>query len=137
METSNKVNLKIITPEGIFWDKPVEIVTLRTTEGAIGLQKGRSPFVASLAIAELTINMSTSPEARTCAIAGGLVIANANTVSIITSGIEFKENIDISRAERAKRLAEEAIKASKDEVELFKAQLALKKAINRIEVHTA
>lgn len=130
------VKLKIMTPDGIFWHEPVEIVTVKTTEGYIGLQKNKSPFVASLDIAELLINPQSSNKHKVCAIAGGLVIATKNHINIITDAIEYKEKIDLSRAERAKKHAEEALKNVKSEAEHQLAQVALKKALNRIEVRT-
>lgn len=131
---ANLVPLKIITPQGIFWDKEVDIVTVKTTEGYIGLQKGKSPFVASLDIAELLINSNASSKKRVCAIAGGLVIAKQESIDIITDAIEFKDDIDVSRAQRAKTNAEAALKQSKSDEEQQQAQIALKKAINRIQV---
>lgn len=135
MATNDKlVELKIMTPQGIFWNEPVEVVTVKTTEGYIGLQKNKSPFVASLDIAELMINPQSSNKHKVCAIAGGLVIANKESVNIITDAIEYKDKIDLSRAERAKRHAEQALKSVKSEAEHQLATVALKKALNRIDV---
>lgn len=135
-ENDKLVKLKIMTPSGIFWDEPVEIVTVKTTEGYIGLQKNKSPFVASLDIAELLINPQSSNKHKICAIAGGLVIANTDHINIITDAIEYKEKIDLSRAEKAKRHAEQSIKSVKSEAEHQLASIALKRALNRIEVRT-
>ena len=70
---ANKTHLKIMTPQGIFFDKDIAIVTVKTTEGYIGLQHGKSPFVASLDIAEMTITAEQGGKKEECAIAGGLV----------------------------------------------------------------
>lgn len=131
---ANLVNLKIMTPEGIFWNEQVDIVTVKTTEGYIGLQHGRSPFVASLDIAELKINTQNSAKHKVCAVAGGLVFMDKTGVSIITDAIEYKDKIDLVRAEKAKKLAEQALKDAKSEAEQFSASVSLKKAINRIHV---
>ena len=134
MAINKKVSLKIITPDGTFWNKPVDIVTLKTTEGYIGLQHGKSPFVASLDIAELTINKKGSNEYKDCAIAGGIVIASKEKVEIITDAIEFKGDIDVKRAQKAKNLAEKAIQTKRSEAEYMNASLALKRALNRIQI---
>lgn len=55
-------------------------------------------------------------------------------VSIITDAIEYKDKIDLVRAEKAKKLAEQALKDAKSEAEQFSASVSLKKAINRIHV---
>ena len=129
----NKVPLKIITPDGIFWNKEVDIVTLKTTEGYIGVLHGKSPMVASLDIAKLFINKKGSSNFKECSIAGGILYSRPNKVEIITDAIEFKENIDIARAEKARKLAEAKLKSSIPS-DKHLAELALKKAINRISV---
>ena len=98
------------------------------------MQKNKSPFVASLDIAELMINPQSSNKHKVCAIAGGLVIANKESVNIITDAIEYKEKIDLARAERARQHAERALKNTKSEAEHQLASVALKKALNRIDV---
>lgn len=129
-----KTLLKIITPHGIFWDKEVEVVTVKTTEGYMGLLHGKSPLVASLDIAELHINKKGSHDFTECAIAGGLLYVTPEKVEIITDAIEFKKDIDVNRAEKARREAEAALKAKSDNTEHHLAELALKRAINRITV---
>lgn len=130
-----KTLLKIITPEGLFWNKEVDIVTVKTTEGYMGLLHGKSPIVASLDIAELAINKKGTHEYLECAIAGGLVYVTPEKVEIITDAIEEKTKIDVARAEKALKDAESLLKQKSDAKEHHLASLALKKAINRINVH--
>ena len=128
------LNLKIITPEGLFWNKEVEIVTVKTTEGYMGVLSGKSPVVASLDIAELKINKPGTKDYMICAIAGGLMYATPTSVDIITDAIEEKSKIDINRAEKAKKEAELALKQKSDDVQHHLASRALKRALNRIDV---
>ncbi|MCK5806798.1 MAG: ATP synthase F1 subunit epsilon [Mycoplasmataceae bacterium] len=134
---ANKTALRIITPHGLFWDKEVEIVTVKTTEGYMGLLHGKSPVVASLAVAELQINKRGSKEFVECAIAGGIVYVTPEKVEIITDAIEEKSKIDVSRAEKAMRQAEIALKQKGDDSEHNMAEMALKRAMNRISVKKA
>ncbi len=131
---ANKTRLKIMTPNGIFFDKDVAMVTVKTTEGNIGLQHGKSPFVASLEISELSITSEQGGKKEDCAIAGGLVYVTQEEVQIITDAIEYKANIQINRAEKAKREAEAKLKQKLDDSDHLKQQVALKKAVNRINV---
>ena len=56
-----------------------------------------------------------------------------NNVLILADSVEVIEDIDIDRAERAKTRAEENIKRKKEEeISVVRAELALKRAINRI-----
>ena len=131
---ANKTTLRIITPHGLFWDKEVDIVTVKTTEGYMGLLHGKSPVVASLAVAELQINKKGSKEFVECAIAGGIVYVTPEKVEIITDAIEEKNKIDVARAEKAKKLAEIALKHKGNASEHNVAEMALKRAMNRISV---
>ncbi len=131
---ANKTHLKIMTPQGIFFDKDIAIVTVKTTEGYIGLQHGKSPFVASLDIAEMTITAEQGGKKEECAIAGGLVYVTPESVQIITDAIEYKSSIELSRAEKAKREAEAKLKQKLDDSDHLKQTVALKKAMNRIHV---
>ena len=91
-------------------------------------------MVASLAISHLTINSKGKQDFKECAIAGGVIYVTKERVDIITDAIEAKESIDVSRAERAKRQAEQMLKQKSDENEHKMAELALQRAINRISM---
>ena len=80
------------------------------------------------------INKKGSSDHKDCAIAGGVLYVTPERVDIITDAIEFKEKIDVSRAERAKRHAEQMLKQKNDEAEQKLAEYALQRAINRIDV---
>lgn len=129
-----KTQLKIITPHGTFWDKEVNMVTLKTTEGYIGLMANKSPLVAAIQVSELGINEKNSPDHKVCAIAGGVVYAKPEGIQIITDAIEFKEKIDVNRAMKAKARLESQLKHKQDQEEIKKNEMALMRAINRINV---
>jgi len=131
---ANKTHFKVMTPNGIFMDDDIYLVSVRTPEGNIGLQHGKSPFVASLEISEMTIFKDQGSKGQICAIAGGLVYVTPESVQIITDAVEFKEKIELNRAESEKKAAEAKLKQKLDEAELIKAQVSLKKAINRISI---
>ncbi len=130
----NRTKLKIITPNGIFYDKEVSIVTVKTTEGYIGIQYGRVPIVASIEISPLIIGTHGQPNYMDCAIAGGLLYADKESATIITDAVEEKSKIDIGRAERSRKEIESELKRNKDEKEIMKLKLSLQKAINRVQV---
>lgn len=128
----NTTHLKIITPNKVFYDDKIDIVTVRTTEGEIGLTHSKSPLVASLAIGELIIGPKKNN--KICAVAGGLVFVTPTTVTIVTDAIEYKEDIDMTRAEKAREKAIEKLKAKMDLAEEIKTKFALERALNRLNV---
>lgn len=81
------LNLKIITPDGIFFDGSVESVTLKTTEGYITILEWHTPLVANIAISSMRYKINN--QVRNLSIAGGLLISTLHEVRIITDKIEY------------------------------------------------
>ncbi len=69
------------------------------------------------------------------AVSGGFIEVRPDKISILAPSAEVASSIDLARAKEAKTRAEERLKAKKDEIDFQRAELALKRAINRINVH--
>ncbi|WP_027121608.1 ATP synthase F1 subunit epsilon [Mycoplasma leonicaptivi] len=133
MLTKNTTHLKITVPNGIFYEGDVEIVTLKTPSGYIGIQKGRSPLFSSIEIGVLTIGHSTDDNHIKCYIGGGLVYVEKDKVNIITDDIINIDNIDISRAQKDKENIEMVLSNNKDTIDILKLETKLKKTLYRIQ----
>lgn len=130
-----KIKLTISTPKGIFFEQDVDIVTVKTPNGYIGLQRNRLPFISSVEIS--TMFIKNDSENKIVAIGGGLVFVEKTYIDIFTDDIEWKENLNKTEIEKIieetqKRL--EQIK--KDNIERNKHELMLKKAINKLNTLT-
>ena len=69
------------------------------------------------------------------ALAGGFVYVNDYETTIIANAIESPEEIDLRRAQEAKARAEERLhNQSNDDMDILRAEVALRKAITRIRV---
>ncbi|EFF41473.1 ATP synthase F1 subunit epsilon [Mycoplasmopsis alligatoris] len=132
---ANKTHLTITTPDKVFYSGLVDIVTLKTAEGYIGLQANKSPFFSNIEIGNLFINYEKDPEFIRCAIGGGLVYADAQNVNIITDDIIFSKDIDYNRAEKDKAWALEQIRLHDDSNLKFGYEIKLKKALSRIDAY--
>ncbi|WLP85880.1 F0F1 ATP synthase subunit epsilon [Mycoplasma seminis] len=135
--SQDKVYLTITVPSGIFYEGSVDIVTLKTASGYIGLQAGRTPLFSNVEMGNLTIGWENKPETIRCYIGGGLVYADATKINIITDDIINVKNIDVQRAlrdrDRLIRQIEEALhNASVDKLKL---ETKLKKALLKIDAY--
>ncbi len=83
------INLKIITPKGVYFDKEVEIVTVRTINGDLGLLYGHIPMVSS--IVPSTMSYRIEGVKKILHISGGILQAEKTFVKIITDKIETEE----------------------------------------------
>ena len=124
--------LKIVTPRGIYKETEVEMLNLRTTSGQIGILANHLPLASAIDISEM--NYIKDGQRYKFALAGGFVYVNDDETKIIANSIESKEEIDLNRAKEAKRRAEQRIKEVTEKTDLLRAEIALKKAITRINV---
>ncbi|MBE4704233.1 FoF1 ATP synthase subunit delta/epsilon [Spiroplasma platyhelix] len=80
------LKLKIITPDGIFFDGTVDSVNIKTTEGYITILEWHTPLIANIAISNMMYRINNQP--HNLSIAGGLLITTLHDVRIITDKID-------------------------------------------------
>ncbi len=125
------LNIKIITPFGLYDSLTAKIVNVRTSDGQRGILPNHLPLVTTLEISKMEIE--TESERRTYTISGGLFyLDDENNVSILVDTIENVDDIDVERAKIAKEKAEKIISSKGSNHEMMLAEISLKKAINRI-----
>ncbi len=133
MADNNKnFTLKVITPERVFFDEEVSMVEFNTTEGEVGILKEHAPTTMIIAPGILTITQEEG--SKTAALHAGFVEVLQDKVTILAEIVEWPAEIDVSRAEEARNRAEERIKNKEPETDIFRAELALKRAMARINV---
>ncbi len=126
----NRLYLKVVTPDKLFFEGEIDMLVARTIEGDVGILLNHSPLVTILDIGRLVIK--DGDERKIAACAGGYIDVRNNNITVVSDACEWEDEIDINRAERAKERASKRLE-DKD-TDTFKAELALKKAINRINV---
>lgn len=125
-----RLYLKVVTPDKLFFEGDIDMLVARTIEGDVGILLNHSPLVTILDIGRLVIK--NGDERKVAACAGGYIDVRNNNITVVSDACEWEDEIDINRAERAKERASK--KLEDKDTDTFKAELALKKAINRINV---
>lgn len=125
-------NLQIISPTRIFFDGDVDMVEMKTTEGEIGVLAGHIPLTAILQPGVVRIKQADGT--KEAALHDGFVEIRKDKVTVLAESCEWPDEIDLSRAEEARERAERRIKSGKKEVDMLRAELALKKALTRIDL---
>jgi F-type H+-transporting ATPase subunit epsilon len=110
------------------------MVIARGTSGDLGILPNHIPFVTSLRIAPVRIKDGNDEE--WIAVHGGFMQVSSNKVVILAESAELSTDIDVDRAESAKERAELRLNSKQQEVDFKRAEIALQKAMNRIEVST-
>lgn len=126
------LHVRIVTPEGIYKELDTPIVNIQTEDGDQGILPNHMPLVTMLKIGHMTTDEDGTRE--TYAVAGGLFYFRNNQAEVLTDAIENRKDIDTERAEKAKERAEKRISSNDQSIDLRRAELALKKALNRLNV---
>ncbi len=127
------MDVKIITPSGLYAECSATQINACSVEGEFGLLSNHMPMVAMLDVSRLEI--VNQGEKKEYAISGGMLHFINNKVNILTDAIEGNEEIDLERAAKAKERAEKRLQSV--DVDSRRAEIALKRAINRMKVKKA
>lgn len=123
--------LRIVTPDGSFFEGQAEKVIVRTMEGDICILPRHADLLTALGGG--TCRVVASGETRYAACSGGMIAVLGGKVTISAVTFEWKEDIDLERAVRAKEAAEEKLKREKlSKQEQSMAEAKLKRAAVRI-----
>ena len=125
--------LKIVTPDGLYYDGVAEELIVRATTGDMGILAGHINCVAALGMGRATVIIDGKKRYGACI--GGMVSVVDGVVTLVPTTFEWAEDIDLKRAENAAERAKTVI-GSKDstDAEIRLAQARLKRALVRSSV---
>lgn len=132
MSLSTKLALEIVTPDRALVSVQVDEVVLPGSEGYFGVLPGHSPLLASLKVGELWYRIG--PEKYHLAVAFGFAEVLPDHVTVLARIAEKAEDIDVGRAEAAKKRAEERVAHPRPDMDFERARVALMKALIRLQV---
>ena len=124
--------LEIISPDRIFYTNDVLMVEYNTVEGEVGVYAEHIPMTQIIAPGRLIITEENGQ--RTAALLSGFVEITPDKVTVLAEAVEWPQNIDIARAERARDRAQQILSAEEDEQTLLLAEAALKRALVRLDI---
>lgn len=125
-------NLQIISPTRVFFDGDATMVEMKTSEGEIGVLAGHIPLTAILTPGVLKIHQEDG--IKEAALHDGFVEIGKDKVTVLAESCEWPDEIDVQRAREAKERAEERIKSGRKDVDMMRAELAVKRALIRIDL---
>lgn len=126
------LRLEFVTPERALVHEDVDEVELPGEAGYFGVLPGHAPLLAALRPGEMWYRQGT--EKKYAFIGGGFVEVLSDRVAILAQVAERAEEIDVQRAEAARRRAEEQLSRTVADVDFERARAALLKALARIQV---
>ena len=133
MADLKKFRLEVISPERIFYSGEVEMLELTTTEGEIGIYADHIPLTTIIAPGVMTIT-ETGSQLKQAAVLEGFMEITQEKVTVLAQSCEWPEEIDTNRAQEAKARAERRLKSTDENINMSRAELALRKSLIRLEV---
>lgn len=124
--------LQIVTPDGSVYDGQAEALRLRTSEGYVSIRAGHADYIAALDIGMVSVTKNGTTRDAACG--GGFVSVEKGEVRLVATTFEYADDIDVERAESAKRRAEERLAQAREERDIAIAKAKLSRALNRIDV---
>ncbi|WP_409343732.1 F0F1 ATP synthase subunit epsilon [Paenibacillus sp. MBLB4367] len=124
--------LEIVTPERKVYADHANMIIVKGVAGELGILPNHIPLVTPLKVAPITIKKDGKNEL--IAVNGGFMEVRKDKVVILAESAELPGDIDVERAKAAKERAEKRLDSKQDEVDFRRAELALQRALNRIDV---
>lgn len=125
-------NLEIITPQKIIYQHQVKHIRLPGVDGYFGIMAGHAPFITSLAIGEIKVDLEN--DTKFFAASGGVVEVLPHTTSVLVETAEDASQIDIERAIYAKDRAKRRLTERVPGTDLERARDAWFRAVNRLKI---
>ena len=126
------IKLDIVTAERSVFSDEVDVVVAPGIEGQLGIMPHHTPLMTTLQAGELRVRKGG--EELSLAISGGFLEVRPDRIIVLADSAERSDEIDLARAEAAKRRAEERLKTRPPEVDVARAEAALRRAVTRLQV---
>lgn len=128
-----KLEVEIVTGERIILSETdVDMVIAPGADGTLGILPKHAPLISTLAAGELRVKKGGREES--IVVFGGFIEVTPEKVTILADSAERIDEIDVGRADEARKRAEDAIRQRGDTVEIEEALAALRRANLRLNI---
>lgn len=128
-----ELNLEIVTPSKSAFKGEVKSITVPGTKGRFQVLKNHAPIISTLDIGMIKVDLPDEKE-NYYSTAGGTIEVLDNKVLVLADSIELVSEIDEERALAAKQRAEERLAEKNAEINIARAEAALARANNRLQL---
>ena len=129
---AKKFNFEVVTPDRLFFSEAVDSIAFSTPEGDMGVLADHAPML--IAVKACVLKIVAEGKEQMATIGEGFIEVTKEKVMAIVDSAEWPEEIDLSRAEKAKARAEEQLASQKFDVEMEQLlKMTIERANNRIK----
>jgi F-type H+-transporting ATPase subunit epsilon len=130
----DSIQLVVVTPERQLLREKVVEVELPGADGYLGVLPGHAPLISELGVGELTYQAAGGGEASVLTVLRGFAEVLPDRVTVLAETAERAAEIDLARAERALKRAEERLASGDPNIDWDRASIALQRALIRVQV---
>lgn len=126
--------LDVITPDRTVFSGQVVSLVAPGAEGYLGILAHHAPLLAALGVGEGRVTDTEGRELH-FAVSGGFLEVAENRAILLADAAERADEIDVTRAEAARKRAEDARSGRPQGDEMYaSAEAALARALNRLRI---
>ncbi|RMF97934.1 MAG: F0F1 ATP synthase subunit epsilon [Candidatus Schekmanbacteria bacterium] len=130
---ADNIFLEIVTPEKMVVSEDVKEVTAPGINGEFGVLPEHTPFLSVLKSGHISY-VTLGGEVKKLAVSWGYAEVRKDAVIILAETAERPEEIDVQRAEEARKRAEKRLSSGGEDIDVERAELALARAMARLEL---
>ena len=128
----SSIQLQIVSADRSLVNEQVDEVQIPGADGYFGVLPGHTPLLATLQVGQLWYRQGQ--DRHYLSLAFGFAEVQPDRVTILAQIAEKAEEIDITRAEAAKKRAEERLGKPTTDTDFERARVALMKSLIRLQV---
>lgn len=132
MELPSSLQLHVVSADRALVNATVDEVEIPGAEGYFGVLPGHTPMLATLQVGQLSYRQGQ--ETHYLAIAFGFAEVQPTQVTILAEIAEPAAEIDVARAEAARKRAEDRLNKPTVDMDFERARIAMLKALVRLQV---
>ena len=124
------IKLDIVTAERVVFSEDVDVVVAPGIEGQLGVLPHHAPLMSILQPGELLVRKGGTEFCL--AVSGGFLEVRPDRIIVLADAAERAEEIDITRAEEAKRRAKQRLEEGVPDIDRARAEAALRRSLARL-----
>ncbi len=124
--------LEIVTADKVGFSEDVTMLTAWGFDGQFTILPHHAPFMTVLQPGELVIKKDDTKQVL--ALLGGFLEVRHDKVIILADAYEYAKDINVARAEEARKRAEEILKTKPSQSSVTTAEVALKRSLARLKI---
>ena len=122
---ANTIHVDVVSAEEQIYSGEAEFVVLPGVIGELGIYPRHTPLITRIKPGAVRIKPAGGGEEQLIFVAGGILEVQPGTVTVLADTAIRGKDLDEAKATEAKKLAEEALRNAKSDVDIARAQSEL------------